>query len=59
MDCDEEELKATKNRGCKFCSSKEYTIRIRVDKWIAEEKKFVTENDFEVNYCPMCGRKLV
>lgn len=43
---------------CKFCNSKKYTIRIRVDEWIENEKKYIAENNFEVFYCPMCGRKL-
>lgn len=59
LELDDEELEATRNKRCKFCNSKEYTIRISVDKWIAEEKKFVPENNYEVDYCPMCGRKLV
>lgn len=39
---------------CKFCNSEGYTIRISVDKWNEKDKKFETENNFEVNYCPMC-----
>ena len=43
---------------CRYCNSKEYKIRISVDKWNKEEKKWESENNYEVNYCPMCGRKL-
>lgn len=43
---------------CKYCNSKEYTIRISVDRWIEQDKKFIPENNFEVEFCPMCGRKL-
>ena len=57
MDLDNEELEATRKKKCKFCNTKEYTIRISVVKWIAEEKKFVAENNFEVDYCPICGEK--
>lgn len=39
---------------CKYCNSKEYTIRISVDRWIEQDKKFIPENNFEVEFCPMC-----
>lgn len=52
--CFYEDKEATIKMECKFCNSKEYTIRISVDKWIAEEKKFIAENNFEVDYCPIC-----
>ena len=57
-------------KGCKYgyftflfrkeckCYSKDYAIRISVDKWNKEDKKWETENNFDVDYCPMCGRKL-
>lgn len=43
---------------CKFCNSKDLIIRITVDYWNKETKKYQAYNDYEVNYCPMCGRKL-
>lgn len=43
---------------CRYCNSKEYQIRISVDKWNKEDKKWESENNYEVNYCPICGRKL-
>lgn len=39
---------------CKYCNSKEYTIRISVDRWIEQDKKFIPENNFEVEFYPMC-----
>ncbi len=43
---------------CKYCNNRKYTIRIKVDEWNEKEKKFIPENNFKVNYCPMCGKKL-
>ena len=42
---------------CEYCENKQYTIRISVDEWNEKEKKFKPNNNFEVDYCPMCGRK--
>ena len=39
---------------CKYCESKQYTIRISVDEWNEKEKKFEPNNNFEITYCPMC-----
>ena len=36
------------------CERKELTIRISVDRWDNEEKKFYPYNDYIVDYCPMC-----
>lgn len=40
------------------CERKELTIRITVDRWNDKEKKYYPYNDYDVEYCPMCGRKL-
>lgn len=39
---------------CKYCESKELTIRISVDYFNSETKEFEPYNNFEVEFCPMC-----
>ena len=83
MDCDDEELKATKNKRnkCEFChkiaTNKKQTC---IDKGNQFYRIFLPPNQqpllnveldgkdidgyrtsgfFKINYCPMCGRKLV
>lgn len=43
---------------CEYCENAKYTIRIRVNEWLEQENKFIPNNDFEIYYCPMCGKKL-
>jgi hypothetical protein len=68
MDCDEEELKATKNREkkCEYCGKKEENIQELYDKKCFSEifHNFFRVNlqiygssvqrVFRINYCPMC-----
>lgn len=41
-----------------LCEDKKYTIRISVDEWDKQQKQWKPFNNFDVDYCPMCGRKL-
>lgn len=88
MDCDNEEVQATKNmkKECLFCSGKEdisnkvfedgskfsdYMVRVWIDNIFNEKMLLVSPVEYEkgkrkqymrysfnINYCPMCGRKL-
>ena len=42
---------------CEYCEQKEYQIRITVDEWINDKKRWEPENKFEVEYCPICRKK--
>lgn len=41
-----------------ICENKKYTIRISVDEWNDEQKKWDYFNDFDIYYCPICGKKI-
>ena len=51
------QFKNNQNKKC-LCQNKKYTIRISVDEWNDEQKKWDYFNDFDIDYCPICGRKI-
>ena len=71
MELDNEELEATKNmreKKCEFCdlvSGEEKDIgELKNDELIIERHNNTYllntfSDELEINYCPMCGRKLV
>ena len=72
MELDEEELKATrelKRKKCKFCDKNKrickqgfgisyFLNRLQVENECSEGCGW-DYTTFDINYCPMCGRKLV
>lgn len=49
---------------CELCNNKTYDMELNGDKLIIQTSQwddyyddFITK-EFEINYCPMCGRKL-
>ena len=73
MELDKEELEATRNRKCEYCDlvsgEEKYIGEIHYARRLFMERHnnmFIlnatghSDNDtLEINYCPMCGRKLV
>lgn len=60
----------TKRKGCNYCTIQKSFGQYKFDVWIKnDDNKMVVEYDnselsshgeeeIEINYCPMCGRKL-
>lgn len=58
------------NKGCNYCTTQKSLVQYKFDIWIKnDDNKMVVEYDnselsahgeeeIEINYCPMCGRKL-
>lgn len=44
--------------GCRFCTDKNFEIRISVNKKNQATEKWENYFDYDINYCPCCGTKI-
>lgn len=44
--------------GCRFCTDKNFEIRISVNKKNQATEKWENYYDYDINYCPCCGTKI-
>lgn len=50
-------LPPTARNGCKYCTDKDFTIIVKVEKR-NKNNKWENYYDYDINYCPCCGTKI-